>query len=115
MIREIRFYKNHFIDFYISQDIKVQEKIEYVFKLIRTVERVPKKFMKHIESTDGLYEIRIKYGSDIFRIFCCFDEGRVVILFNAFQKKTQKTPKKEIEKGLKLKQEYFQNNKGGKS
>ncbi len=107
MIREIRFYKNYFIEFYIAQDIKVQEKIEYTFKLIRTVERVPEKFLKHIKTTDGLYEIRIKYRSDIFRIFYCFDEDRVVILFNAFQKKTQKTPKKEIEKGLKLKQEYF--------
>lgn len=115
MTREIRFYKRYFIDFYASQDKKVQEKIEYTFKLIRTVERVPEKFLKHIESTDGLYEIRIKYSSDIFRIFCCFDEGRIVVLLNAFQKKTQKTPKKEIEKGLRLKQEYFQNKKRGKS
>ncbi len=115
MIREIKFYKNYFIDFYIVHDVKVQEKIEYVFKLIRTVERVSEKFMKHIKGTDGLYEIRIKYRNDIFRIFCCFDEGRIVILFNAFQKKTQKTPMKEIEKGLKLKQEYFQNKKGDKS
>ena len=113
MTREIRFYKNYFIEFYIAQDKKVQEKIEYAFKLIRTVERVPEKFLKHIESTDGLYEIRIKYRSNILRIFCCFDEGRIVVLFNAFQKKTQKTPKKEIEKGLKLKQEYFQSKKGG--
>jgi len=111
MAREIRFYKNYFIEFYIAQDSKVQEKIEYVFKLIRTVGKVPAKFMKHIKSTDGLYEIRIKYRSDIFRIFCCFDEARVVILFNAFQKKTQKTNKNEIEKGLKLKQEYFQDKK----
>lgn len=114
MAREIRFYKNYFIDFYINQDIKVQEKIEYAFKLIRTVERVPEKFLKHIERTDGLYEIRVKYRSDIFRIFCCFDEGRIIILFNAFQKKTQKTPKKEIEKGLILKGEYFENKQGGK-
>jgi len=112
MIREIRFYKNNFIDFYISQDNEVQEKIEYVFKLIRTVERVPEKFLKHIEGTKGLYEIRVKSGGDIFRIFCCFDKGRIVILFNAFQKKTQKTPKKEIDKGIKLMNEYFQNKKG---
>jgi phage-related protein len=115
MAREIRFYKNYFIEFYIAQDPKVQEKIEYAFNLIKTVDRVPEKFLKHLGGTDGLYEIRIKYRSDIFRIFCCFDEGRIVILFNAFQKKTQKTPKKEIEKGLKLKQEYFQNQKGNKS
>ena len=36
MVREIKFYKNYFIEFYLSQDSKAQEKIEYVFKLIRT-------------------------------------------------------------------------------
>jgi len=61
-----------------------------------------------MENTDGLFEIRVEYGSDIYRIFCCFDEGRLVVLFNAFQKKTQKTPQKEIEKALRLKREYFE-------
>ena len=61
-----------------------------------------------MENTDGLYEIRVEYGSNIYRIFCCFDEGRIVVLFNAFQKKTQKTPQKEIDKALKLKREYFE-------
>lgn len=70
--------------------------------------------MKHIEGTDGLYEVRIKVGSDIYRIFCCFDAGRIVILFNGFQKKSQKTPKKEIERALLIKKEYFTNKKGGK-
>jgi phage-related protein len=107
MTREIIFYLNHFIDFYISQDSFIQEKIEYVLKVIRTVDRIPEKFLKHIEGTAGLYEIRIKTGSDIFRIFCCFDSGRIVILFNGFQKKSQKTPKKEIDKALKLMDEYF--------
>lgn len=60
-----------------------------------------------MEGTDGLYEIRIEVESNIFRIFCCFDDGNIVILFNGFQKKTQKTPKVEIEKTLRLKQEYF--------
>ena len=111
MTREIRFYEKYFIEFYLTLDIRAQEKIEYVFKLIRTVDRIPQKFLKHIENTDGLYEIRIKSGSDIFRIFCCFDEGRVVILFNGFQKKSQKTPKKEIAKALRLKKEYFDKKK----
>jgi len=57
---------------------------------------------------DGLFEIRIEYESNIYRIFCCFDEGNIVVLFNGFQKKTQKTPKKEIEKSLRIKQEYFE-------
>lgn len=111
MTREIRFYEKYFIDFYLSLNSTVQEKIEYVFKVLRTVDRIPSKFLKHIENTDGLYEIRIKVGSDIYRVFCCFDEGRVVVLFNGFQKKSQKTPKKEIDKALKLKQEYFNKTK----
>ncbi len=107
MNREIRFYEKHFVEFYLSLDSTVQEKMEYVFKVIRTVDRIPQKFLKHIEGTNGLYEIRIKVGSNIYRVFCCFDEGKIVILFNGFQKKSQKTPAKEIDKALKLKQEYF--------
>ena len=112
MTREIKFYKKYFIDFYISLDSSVQEKIEYVFKVIKTVDLIPQKFLKHIESTDGLYEIRIKVGSDIYRVFCCFDAGRIVVLFNGFQKKSQKTPKKEIKKALRIKEEYYKNKKG---
>jgi len=115
MIREIRFYKNYFIDFYISLDSSTQEKIEYVFKVIRTIDRIPEKFLKHLEGTDGLYEIRIKAGINIYRVFCCFDAGRIVILFNGFQKKSQKTPRKEITKAIEFKNEYFANKNGDKS
>jgi phage-related protein len=90
-----------------EQSEKVQEKIEYVFKILRTVKNVPKKFFDHMTRTDGLYEIRIEFESNIYRIFCCFDKGNLVVLFNGFQKKSQKTPKKEIELALKLKDEYF--------
>ncbi len=55
---------------------------------------------------NGFYEIRVQLGSDIFRIFCFFDEGQLVVLANGFQKKTQKTPKQEIEIALKIKEEY---------
>ena len=72
-------------------------------------ERVPEKFLKHMEGHKGLYEIRVEVGSNIFRIFCCFDKGKVVVLFNGFQKKTQKTPKKEIQLAVKLMNEYFEN------
>ncbi len=113
MTREIEFYENYFLDFYISLDKTTQEKFEYVFKLIRTVDRIPVKFIKHIEGTDGLYEIRVMVGSNIFRVFCCFAAGRIVILFNGFQKKSQKTPKKEINKAIELKQEYFKKQIGG--
>ena len=106
--RKIIFHGSHFVDFYLEQTTKVQEKIEFVFHIIKRVERVSKKFLSPMENTDGLYEIRVEYGSNIYRIFCCFDEGRIVVLFNAFQKKTQKTPQKEIEKALRLKREYFE-------
>lgn len=111
MTRTIIFYENHFIEFYVLQDEKVKTKIQYVFDLIRQVDRVPEKFLKHLTGTNGLYEIRIEVGSDIYRIICCFDEGRLVVLFNGFQKKTKKTPKGELEKGLKLMSEYFEQKK----
>ncbi len=111
MIRQIIFHDNHFIDFYKSQDEKVKLKIQYVLELIKQVERVPEKFLKHLTGTDGLYEVRIEYQSNIYRIFCCFDEGKLVVLFNGFHKKTQKTPKNELDKALKLKDEYFEQKK----
>ena len=105
--RRIIFYKHYFQEFYINADDKVKEKIGYVFRLIKTVDKVPEKFLKHLEGKDGLYEIRIEAGSNIFRIFCCFDKGNLIVLFNAFQKKSQKTPTKEIELAERLKIEYF--------
>jgi phage-related protein len=113
MTREIIFYENNFIAFYQKQDEKLKEKIKYVLELIKQVEKVPEKFLKHLIGTDGLYEIRIEYQSNIYRIFCCFDKGNLVVLFNGFQKKTQKTPNNELEKALKLKNEYFENKKLG--
>jgi phage-related protein len=74
--------------------------------LIEDLQRVPKTYLKHIENTDGLYEIRVQLGSDIFRIFCFFDQEQLVVLAHGFQKKTQKTLKKEIELALKIKTEY---------
>ena len=108
MARKIIFYENHFIEFYQSQNEKVKSKIQYVFELIKQVDRVPEKFLKHLEGTEGLFEVRVEYQSNIYRIFCCFDEGSLVVLLNGFQKKTNKTPKKEIEKAERLMKEYFQ-------
>jgi phage-related protein len=104
--RKITFYKNYFQEFFNKQNKKVKEKIVWTFELIEDLTRVPETYLKHIENTDGLYEIRVQQGSDIFRIFCFFDHGQLVVLANGFQKKTQKTPKKEIEIALKIKAEY---------
>ena len=90
MSREIIFYKNHFIDFYQNQDIKVKEKIKYVLELIKQVEKVPEKFLKRLAGTNGLYEIRIEYQSNIYRIFCCFDKGKLVILLMPFKRRHKK-------------------------
>ena len=111
MSREIIFYDNHFIEFFQKHDGKVKEKIKYVLELIKQVEKVPEKFLKHLTGTNGLYEIRIEYQSNIYRIFCCFDKGKLVVLFNGFQKKTQKTPKNELDKALILMTKYFQHKK----
>jgi phage-related protein len=84
----------------------VRDKIIWTLDLIEELERIPETYLKHLENTDGLFEIRVQQGSNIFRIFCFFDEGKLVVLANGFQKKTQKTPKKEIERALKIKAEY---------
>jgi phage-related protein len=104
--RDIKFYKNYFQDFFDQQTKKVKAKIVWTFDLVEYLERVPETYLKHIENTDGLYEIRVQFSSDIFRIFCFFDQGQLIVLAHGFQKKTQKTPKKEIEKALKIKAEY---------
>ncbi len=105
--REIIFHGQHFKDFYLNVNASVKEKIGYVFRVIKSVEKVSEKFLKRIEGTDGLYEIRIEMGRNMYRIFCCFDKGNLVVLFNAFQKKTQKTQRQEIELAEKFKNEYF--------
>lgn len=107
MQREIIVFGDYFLDFFNKLDNKTKEKITYVFDIVKFSTMIPEKFFKHIEGTDGLYEVRVKVGSNIYRIFSCFDKGNLVILFNGFQKKDQKTPKNEIEQAEKLKNEYF--------
>jgi len=104
--RKIVFYENYFEEFFLDQNERVREKIIWTLELIGDLPRVPETYLKFIENTNGLYEIRVQAVSDIFRIFCFFDRGRLVVLANGFQKKTQKTPRKEIEKALKIKHDY---------
>lgn len=107
--RKIVFYKNHFVDFYLELDEKTQKKILQVLSWIQSLDIIPVSIMKKIECVKGLYEIRVEYCSNIFRIFCCFDEGALVVLFNGFQKKSQKTPVGEIERAERLMNDYFEN------
>jgi len=109
--RTIIFYKNYFEDFFVKQKSKVKEKIIWTFDLIEELPRVPELYLKHIENADDLYEIRVQFGNEIFRIFCFFDRGTLVVLLNGFQKKSKKTPKQEIDKARKVKKEYEKENK----
>ena len=106
-VRQIIYFKNYFLDFFNDQTEKVKEKIDYVLFVINVADRIPKKFFEQMTGTEGLYEVRVEFQSNIYRIFCCFDEGKIVVLFNGFQKKTQKTPQTEIDKALRIKDEYF--------
>ena len=105
MNRTISTYGKQFHEFYSELDEEVQEKIDYVFEVVKSVDVIPKRFFKHLD--DGLFEIRVEFESNIYRIFCFFDTGHLVVLLNAFQKKTQKTPKQELELAKKLKKQYF--------
>jgi phage-related protein len=107
-VREVIAYENHFEDFLLKQPKKVQDKIFKIIEAIETLERVPSNYLKHMVGTNGLYEARIKLGSNIWRVFCFFDNNKLVILLNGFQKKTQKTPKNEIVLALSLMAKYYQ-------
>ena len=108
-IRKLIFYRHYFREFFDQQTEKVKEKIDYVLFVVTHAARVPEKFLKHMEGQKRLYEIRVEAGNNIFRIFCCFDKGKIIVLFNSFQKKTQKTPKAELDLAVKLMNEYFEN------
>ena len=104
-------YTEYFQAFFSEQDRKVQDKIIKILDIIEQLELIPESYLKYIVETDGLYEIRVQLGRRLFRIFCFFDEDKVIILLTGFQKKTQKTPSREIQKALRLKREYYERNK----
>lgn len=109
--RNILAYKRYFLDFYESQTPEVQDKIEKVLNLVRHLRIIPKKFFEHISDTKGLYEIKVEYDGNIYRIFCFFDKENLVILGNAFVKKSAKTPKIQIDIALRIMKEYKDENK----
>lgn len=100
------FYKDYFEQFFVKQNNRVKEKIIWTIRLVEDVEVVPSIYLKSITGTNGIYEIRIQTGSDIFRIFCFFDKENIIVVGNGFQKKTQKTPKNEIIKAIQIKLNY---------
>lgn len=106
-VREVVFYGDHFQKFYQSIDKKARIKVDWTINLLETVEHVPDKYFKHLTNTDGLYEIRVECESNVYRIFSFFDKGKLIIAINGFNKKTNKTPKSQIDKAIKIKIQYF--------
>ena len=102
-VRFIKLFKNYYKEFYVAQTKVVRDKINFVLQMVETQRMIPKKFFRIIEGSDGIYEIKVEIESNIYRIFCCLDEGAVVVLFHGFQKKSQKTPLKEIKKAEAIK------------
>lgn len=107
-VREVITYKEYFDDFFKAQPQKVRDKIIKILDIIEQVERIPSTYLKYIEGTNGLFEVRVQLGSNIFRIFCFFDGNKFVILLTGFQKKTQKTPPTEIDRAVRLMNEYYE-------
>lgn len=106
--REVIIYKEYFDEFFNTQPQKVRDKIIKILDIIEQVERIPMTYLKYIEGTNGLFEVRVQLGSNIFRIFCFFDGNKFVILLTGFQKKTRKTPPKEIDRAVRLMNEYYE-------
>ncbi len=112
MKREIITFGNYFYDFLKSLSSKEIKKLNYLLMLLETEQILSKKVVKFIR--DEVYELRMLYNSNIYRVFFIFDDGNIVVLFNGFQKKTQKTPENEIKKAIKIKNEYYEYKKQNK-
>jgi phage-related protein len=112
--RNLFFYKDYFNEFYSRQNTKVKSRILWTLKIIEDLDRIPEVYFKHLENTDGIYEIRVQSGTNIFRIFCFFDKNNIVVVGHGFHKKTQKTPFKEIERAEQIKKEYYEEKKSNK-
>ena len=106
-VRNIFYYKSYYLDFYSTLNREVKKKFNWTLQLISEIDRVPEKYFSHITGSSGLFEIRVEVGSNIYRVFSFFDEGKLVVLVNGFVKKTKKTPKSEINLAEKLKKQYF--------
>ena len=109
--RELYFFKEYFKKFYDDQNDKVKKKILWTLRVVTELDQIPEIYLKHIKNSSGLYEIRVQVGSNIFRIFCFFDIDNLVVIGHGFQKKTQKTPKQQIERAEQIKKEYYESKK----
>ncbi len=107
-VRRVVVFEDHFKEFRKTLDRETLKKLYQIFTLIMMVEIVPVKFLKAIEGRKGLYEIRVENKGNIYRVFCCFDEGNLVVLFNGFQKKTRRLPVEQLDKAEALMKRYYE-------
>ena len=105
-IREIRFYGLYFQDFFDRLSPVVKAKIIWTLQLVEELPRIPETYFKHLESTNGLYEIRVQAAVGAIRLCCFFDQGQIIIVTHGSIKKKQKTPRREIEKAIEIKRRY---------
>lgn len=105
-MKKIIAYKRYYSDFMETLSKAERTKILRALLLFETEDKIPHHYIKYIR--DGVYEFRVNYGNNEFRIFFIYDGDTMVVLFNCFKKKTQKTPKSEIEKAIRLKNEYYE-------
>jgi phage-related protein len=103
-MREVYFFKEYFKQFYSVQSKEIQKKIDWVIGILQSLPIISEQYLKHVRGE--VYEMRVGISGRIFRVFCCFDEGKVIVLFNGFEKKTQKTPERELDKALRILGEY---------
>jgi len=111
-MREINFYRDklgycpveEFID---SLNAKQAQKIAWVLRLIEEQESIPSSYLKKLVNTEEIWEVRIQLGNNIFRVLGFFEDNNLIILTSAFHKKSQKTPKKEIELAEKRRKDYL--------
>ncbi len=105
-MRKIIAYKGYYSDFMLQLSEQERKKIKRALLLFETEDKIPSHYIKFIR--DGVYEFRVNYGNNEFRIFFIYDGDTIVVLFNCFKKKTQRAPNSEIEKAIKLKNEYYE-------
>jgi phage-related protein len=105
MKRKINTYGGYFERFIETLSLKELVKLNYIISLLETIDRMPVKFIKYVR--DGLYELRMEYEGNTYRVFFIFDNDCIVVLFNGFQKKTEKTSENEIDKALRIKEKYY--------
>jgi phage-related protein len=114
-MKEIFFYKTEsgkcpVEDFLNSLTSKQAQKVAWVLNLIEEQENVPSKFFKKMVGTNDLWEVRVNFKSDIFRILCFCDGFKIIVLTHGFVKKTQKTPKQAIKTAEKRMKDYLRRN-----